>query len=119
MKYSAAPKPETPLSDIKAPYYQEALLLNEIPLVNIKCQDNVEFMKAMPDSSIKLIVTSPPYNIGKSYEQRSDLSTYLESQAQVIAESVRLLRTDGSICWQVGNRIGRHGELYPLDIILC
>lgn len=37
--------------------------------VNIKVSDNLSFMRSIPDSSIKLIVTSPPYNIGKKYEK--------------------------------------------------
>ena len=35
------------------------------------CRDNLEFMREIPDASIQLIVTSPPYNLGKSYEKRS------------------------------------------------
>ena len=44
------------------------------------CQDNIEFMRGLPDASIKLIVTSPPYNLGKSYEERSPLDVYIQSQ---------------------------------------
>jgi adenine-specific DNA-methyltransferase len=67
---------------------------------------------------MKLIVTSPPYNIGKAYERRKALETYLSSQAQVISECVRLLGPRGSICWQVGNHIAEDGEVVPLDIVL-
>lgn len=84
----------------------------------IQCQDNMPFMRSLGDTTIKLIVTSPPYNIGKSYEQRSSLESYLEAQAVVIAECVRLLQPNGSICWQVGNHITRTGEVIPLDIVL-
>ncbi|WP_332065654.1 DNA-methyltransferase [Bartonella sp. CB189] len=80
-------------------------------------QDNLEFMRSMKSSSMKLIVTSPPYNIGKSYEKRTSLEKYVRNQAQVIAECVRLLDEDGSICWQVGNHI-QNGEIFPLDIVL-
>ena len=62
-------------------------------------------MAGLPDASMKLIVTSPPYNLGKSYEQRSPLDDYLDGQSQVIAECVRLLHPTGSICWQVGNYV--------------
>ena len=41
------------------------------------CQDNLDFMRGLPDGSMKLIVTSPPYNLGKQYEKRSSLDTYL------------------------------------------
>ena len=67
------------------------------------CQDNLDFMRDLPDQHIKLIVTSPPYNIGKDYEARTSLDAYLEAQERVVRECVRLLHPRGSICWQVGN----------------
>ena len=67
---------------------------------------------------MNLIVTSPPYNIGKSYERRSSMELYLENQEQVIAECVRLLHPQGSLCWQIGNHITKDGEVIPLDIVL-
>jgi adenine-specific DNA-methyltransferase len=66
---------------------------------------------------MKLIVTSPPYNIGKAYEKRDELDRYLEQQDRVISECVRLLHPQGSICWQVGNHV-QSGEIFPLDIFL-
>ena len=84
----------------------------------IECADNIDFMRNLPDGSMKLIVTSPPYNIGKSYERRNSLANYLESQKQVIDECVRLLHTEGSICWQVGNHVTKDGEIVPLDAVL-
>lgn len=83
----------------------------------LECQDNLEFMRALPDGSMKLIVTSPPYNIGKVYERRSPLEQYIRQQTAVIAECARLLHCNGSICWQVGNHI-HDGEIVPLDIPL-
>ncbi|MBI2797361.1 MAG: site-specific DNA-methyltransferase [Gemmatimonadetes bacterium] len=85
---------------------------------HMSCVDNLTFTRALPDASFQLIVTSPPYNIGKSYERRNPLDRYLADQAQVIAECVRLLRPDGSLCWQVGNHISRDGEVVPLDLAL-
>ena len=81
----------------------------------MECCDNMDFFKSVSDSSVKLVVTSPPYNIGKDYEQRSSMESYLEAQAAVVAESVRVLHPRGSICWQVGNYVGK-GEIVPLDI---
>ncbi len=75
-------------------------------------------MSALPDGTFKLIVTSPPYNLGKTYEKKR-LSTdeYIGGQARVIAECVRLLHNQGSICWQVGNHVD-NGEIIPLDALL-
>ena len=83
----------------------------------LACQDNLEFMRGLADGSMKLIVTSPPYNIGKQYEKRSSLETYLSDQERVIAECVRLLHPKGSLCWQVGNYV-EDGEVIPLDVVL-
>jgi adenine-specific DNA-methyltransferase len=85
--------------------------------VFMACEDNFAFMRPLKAESMKLIVTSPPYNIGKAYEQHSPLETYVQQQTQVIAECVRLLHPEGSICWQVGNHV-QNGEIFPLDTVL-
>jgi adenine-specific DNA-methyltransferase len=85
--------------------------------VFMACQDNLAFMRPLPKASMQLIVTSPPYNIGKSYEKRSRLDAYVQQQAQVISECVRLLHPRGSLCWQVGNHV-QDGEIFPLDTVL-
>lgn len=85
--------------------------------VRMEAQDNLDFMSSLAAESCKLIVTSPPYNIGKSYERRAPLDRYLEEQATVIDEVVRLLDPTGSICWQIGNHVDR-GEVVPLDMVL-
>jgi adenine-specific DNA-methyltransferase len=87
------------------------------PTVVIECTDNLAFMRKLPNESMGLIITSPPYNIGKAYEKRTTNEIYIEQQAATIAEGVRLLRPQGSICWQVGNGI-ENGEVFPLDILL-
>lgn len=79
--------------------------------------DCLELLKQIPDGTVKLVVTSPPYNLGKEYEKRLNLNEYLEQQKQVIAECVRVLHPEGSICWQVGNFVN-NSEIIPLDIVL-
>jgi len=79
--------------------------------------DCLDLLKQVPDKSIKLIVTSPPYNLGKVYEKRLRLEHYLQQQKQIIEECVRVLSDEGSICWQVGNYVN-NGEIIPLDIAL-
>lgn len=71
----------------------------------------------MPDGLARLVVTSPPYNIGKRYEKRLNLDDHLKGQERVIKECVRVLADDGSICWQVGNYVSNN-EIIPLDIAL-
>ena len=83
----------------------------------MECQDNLDFMAGLPDSKFKLIVTSPPYNLGKAYETKDSLDAYMAAQERVIKECVRLLHPRGSICWQVGNYV-ENGEIIPLDSVL-
>lgn len=75
-----------------------------------------DFLQTVPDEAVRLVVTSPPYNLGKEYENRVAIEEYLHLQASTIAELVRVLAPDGSICWQVGNFV-EDGEVFPLDIL--
>jgi len=79
--------------------------------------DCLDLLKSIPDESLQLVVTSPPYNIGKEYEKKLHLDLYLKQQAEVIAECVRALSPKGSICWQVGNYVDS-GAIIPLDTVL-
>lgn len=78
--------------------------------------DCVDGLRQIPDDTIQLIVTSPPYNVGKAYENTTHLDYYLESIQPVINEMVRVLTPSGSICWQVGNYVEK-GEIFPLDML--
>lgn len=77
----------------------------------------LNLLKKIPDKSIQLIVTSPPYNIGKEYEKKGKLDNYIKQQAKVIKECNRVLAKTGSICWQVGNFVDK-GYIVPLDTLL-
>ncbi len=77
--------------------------------------DTYEFLRTIPSGIATLVITSPPYNIGKAYEARLKIEKYLEQQEKVIDQLVRVMADGGSICWQVGNYI-EDGEVFPLDI---
>lgn len=79
--------------------------------------DNIDFIRDLDNESVHLIITSPPYNIGKSYEKSVSIDEYLKSQETLIKECHHILHPQGSICWQVGNYVHR-GEITPLDILL-
>lgn len=88
---------------------------SEVQLYHGDCMD---LLDEMPEQSVQLIVTSPPYNIGKRYEKKKTLDSYLGEQERVIARCAELLKEGGSICWQVGNHIAGPQEVVPLDIVL-
>ena len=77
--------------------------------------DSYEFLKTIPSNMATLIITSPPYNVGKEYETRTSIQAYLKSQEHVIGQLIRILNDRGSICWQVGNFI-EDSEVFPLDV---
>lgn len=79
--------------------------------------DCINLLSTIPANSIQLIVTSPPYNLGKEYERKLKLTDYCDQQKAVIRECVRVLSPHGSICWQVGNYVDK-GSIVPLDAIL-
>jgi len=72
-------------------------------------------LRSAPDKPLfDLVITSPPYNIGKKYEKTKTIGEYLREQRVVIEEIVQRLKPNGSICWQVGNYVAE-GEIFPLD----
>lgn len=79
------------------------------------CTDAAAFSSSLPDRTVQLVITSPPYNIGKEYETRTSIEEYIQRMKPCLAEFVRVLDEGGSLCWQTGNFVD-HGEIYPLDI---
>ncbi|HLM56806.1 MAG TPA: site-specific DNA-methyltransferase [Pyrinomonadaceae bacterium] len=77
--------------------------------------DCLETLSGLPEGFAQLIITSPPYNLGKEYETTTGLDSYLDALHPVVDELVRILSPAGSLCWQVGNYVEK-GEVFPLDI---
>lgn len=78
--------------------------------------DGLSLLCSLPDRSVRLLLTSPPYNVGKAYERRSSLDAYLEAFVPLIRETLRVLVLGGSVCWQVGSYVNA-GEVVPLDLL--
>lgn len=85
------------------------------PTYKITKGNSFELIKKVKNNSIQLVITSPPYNIGKIYEKRTTLEKYLSTYDTFAKELFRCVSINGSICWEVGNYIEK-GEVYPLDI---
>lgn len=91
--------------------------------VTLLLGDRLNLLRQISEAGSKaeLIVTSPPYNTGKEYEQQTSLDEYVDGQRETIGACVDILSDTGSICWQVGHYIsgtGRSKEAHPLDLIL-
>ena len=80
--------------------------------------DCKETLKSIRSDSIDLIVSSPPYGLDKKYgntsEKKQSLEDYLTDMRPALIELCRILKTTGSLCWQVGNHI-QGSEVVPLD----
>lgn len=106
----------TTIKKLKKPA-QNVFVFEKPVQYSIVRQDNLEYMRSLKNESMHLIMTSPPYNLGKVYEKKTSNEVYIEQQSAAIAEAYRLLHPQGSICWQVGNYVDG-GEVFPLDILL-
>jgi adenine-specific DNA-methyltransferase len=84
-------------------------------LDHISNGDTLAYLRTLPEECVDLVVSSPPYNIGKEYESRKALAHYIEEQGIILAECYRILKSTGSIYWQVGS-YSNDGTLIPLDI---
>ncbi|MFK9091721.1 DNA-methyltransferase [Bacillus salipaludis] len=90
---------------------------NVVTLFPGNCED---FLHSIENESIQLIITSPPYNVGKDYEKAMPFEEYINWQDNIIKLCIDKLKPEGSICWQVGNYVDKKNsnEIYPLDIYL-
>lgn len=91
----------------------------------IICGDCLEIMRKIPDGSIDLIVTSPPYNIGNnhhtgnkrhySYYDNFPEREYQLWQIEVLNECFRILSTNGSLIYNHKNRLKVGVQITPYE----
>ena len=74
----------------------------QCPGVLIYQLDCVDAMRHLPPEFVDLVVTSPPYNIGKEYESVTDVDRYVSWSAEWIAAAVRLLGSKSAFWLNVG-----------------
>ncbi len=81
---------------------------NQIPahLLNTIFCNTSEVMQELPDNSVHLMVTSPPYNVGKEYDKNLTLKEYRSFLKKVWSETYRILVAGGRACINVAN-LGR------------
>lgn len=93
--------------------------------IDLRRGDCLELMKDIPDNSIDLIITSPPYNIGKMHSNQLQFGTYdgndmkeedyQEWQIKVLNECFRILKDDGSMFYNHKVRIKNGKAIHPLE----
>ena len=90
-------------------------VIGQLPEHRICTEDALRTLRGLPDNSVQLVLTSPPYNIGKEYETERSIDEYLANLNPILAEIARVVSDAGSVCWQTGNYI-HDGEVFPLDM---
>jgi len=90
-------------SDMKIVYSENQIQPEN--LNKIFCKTS-EVMSEIPDNSVHLMVTSPPYNVGKEYDENLSLNEYREFLKRVFEETYRVLVPGGRACINIAN-LGR------------
>lgn len=85
-------------------------------IVNKIYAHSSEDMKELPDNSIHLMITSPPYNVTKEYDQNLTLQDYLQLLDNVMRETYRVLVDGGRACVNVAN-LGRKPYIPLTDYV--
>ena len=80
--------------------------------------DRLDLLATLPAGAARLVVTSPPYNVGKAYEETLAPADYVAEQEATLVECARVLAADGSLCWQVGNAVLGPARIGPIDCLL-
>lgn len=85
---------------------------NQVTLLNDDC---LKLLKRIPDETVDLVITSPPYCMGKAYENpQDDIETFRDHHVRIFDELYRVVKNGGSICWQIGYHISEKCVV-PLD----
>lgn len=88
---------------------------NDVTLFNGDC---FKLLKKVPDNSVDVVITSPPYCMGKAYENpKDDLQTFFDKHTELLPEIYRVLKEGGSMCWQVGYHV-KNNAVTPLDFMI-
>lgn len=95
--------------------YNKFKLSNPITLYNGDC---IELLQQIPSESVDLVITSPPYCMGKAYENpHNDIQTFRELHERIFDSIYRIVKPNGSICWQIGYHVSEK-LIIPLDYII-
>ena len=88
---------------------------NDVTLYSGDCSN---LLQQIPDESVDLVITSPPYCMGKAYEDpHDDIETFRNQHDQVFDDIYRIVKPGGSICWQIGYHVSEKC-IVPLDYIV-
>jgi len=100
------------IDSLGKPFYKDESTL----LYNRDC---IECMALMPEQSINLVITSPPYNIGKEYEDVMHIDEYVEWSKKWMENIPRILSLDGAFWLNLGYvKYKKQAKALPLTYLL-
>ena len=100
------------VSKLGTPYYETDFCL-------LFCGDTLHMQKKMGSQYFDSIITSPPYNIGKEYENIKPLNEYIEWSIEWINDTTTLLKSNGSLLLNLGYvPVEERGRAVPLTYML-
>ena len=86
-------------------------------MAELHTRDAFQLLKKLPASSIDLVLTSPPYCMGKPYETSISAADFVALHRRILPMIERVLRPGGNVCWQVGHHV-TNGVSVPLDALV-
>jgi adenine-specific DNA-methyltransferase len=85
--------------------------------IKLEYQDALLFLARLKPGSVDLIVSSPPYFMGKEYDTSLKIEDFIAAHERIAPLLVRALKAGGSLCWQVGHHV-KNGVSVPLDVLV-
>jgi adenine-specific DNA-methyltransferase len=79
--------------------------------------DAIEFLEKVQPNSISLVISSPPYFMGKEYDRSHSPADFVAQHERLFPLMVRAIKPGGSLCWQVGHHV-KNGRAIPLDALV-
>jgi len=83
----------------------------------IMAADAFDFLTSLEPNSIDLIVSSPPYFIGKEYDTSLKVDDFISAHETIAPMLYNAIKPGGSICWQVGHHVSENISV-PLDALV-
>ena len=84
---------------------------------NLRVAEAKRWIADLEDNSVSLLISSPPYSIGKEYDESASVEEFLPQLHEMFCEIDRVLKPGGSVCWQVGYHV-KNNVVVPLDFLV-
>ncbi|TIR20993.1 MAG: site-specific DNA-methyltransferase [Mesorhizobium sp.] len=76
--------------------------------------DCMQLLRCLPDGLVHLVMTSPPYFMGKNYDRSYRVEDFYDDHQAIAPDIARVTRLRGNVCWQVGYHV-QDKTILPLD----